>query len=311
MERATLIKFSIVGVIGACVSLGLLLCCGRGGRDVKHTPESSTMPTAPDDTPAQATKLGTGVRILKDVPYGSDPAQSYDIYLPQTAQRTPILFMVHGGAWRLGDKGADLVVTSKVRHWVPRGYAFVSTNYRLVDVDPVEQTRDVARALAQVQSQAQQWEGDAQRLVLIGHSSGAHLVALLSSDRSLSAEVGLRPWLGTVALDSAAFDVSAIMKRRHFRFYDRVFGTSEDFWRRASPLHQLSSAPPPFLAVCSSERGDSCPQAQAYVEKARQLGGEAKLLRVPKSHRDINGDLGVPGTYTDEVDGFLASVGLP
>lgn len=56
------------------------------------------------------------------------------------------------------------------------GYALVSTNYRLSPAaHPLEQADDVARALALVQQQAPQWGADPRRLVLMGHSAGAHL----------------------------------------------------------------------------------------------------------------------------------------
>lgn len=242
--------------------------------------------------------------------FGTGSERVLDVYFPAEARGAPVVFMVHGGAWRLGDKGAGPVVTNKMRHFTARGFVFVSTNYRLSGVSPLDQAKDVAQAIAYVQKNAESLRADPQRIVLVGHSSGAHLVSLLAADPSYSAEAGLRPWLGTIALDSAAYDVTSIMRRRHFPFYDRAFGTDERLWARASPLLLLRSAPAPFLAVCSSLRTDSCPQARAFVEKATSLGGQAKLAVVSKSHQEINADLGTPDAYTASVDAFLASLGL-
>lgn len=248
----------------------------------------------------------------KDIAYGQDPEQQLDVYSPGTDEKAPIFFMVHGGAWRIGDKGARGVVENKRRRWVGKGYLMVSVNYRMKGgVDPITQAEDVALALAFVQKNAESWGGDPGRIVVIGHSSGAHLVSLLASDPSLRKKQGALPWKGTVALDSAAYDVQKIMRSTHMRFYDRVFGVDPEFWRAASPFHRLKGLEAPFLAICSSERDDSCPQAAAFVEKAKQMGGEIKMVAVAKSHKEINEDLGEPGEYTEHVASFLRSVALP
>ena len=41
--------------------------------------------------------------IVRDVAYGSDPAQRFDVYLPPNPRNAPVIFMVHGGAWKAGD----------------------------------------------------------------------------------------------------------------------------------------------------------------------------------------------------------------
>jgi len=57
----------------------------------------------------------------------------------------------------------------------------------------------------------------------MGHSAGAHLVALLTAHPAFTQAEGALPWLGTVSLDSAAFDVVAVMSGRHLALYDRAF----------------------------------------------------------------------------------------
>ena len=85
----------------------------------------------------------------------AQPAQKLDVYIPEGAKSAPILLMVHGGAWMLGDKGNSGVVANKVRHWLPRGYIVVSPNYRMSrPPSPLDQTEDVGRALAFVQANA-------------------------------------------------------------------------------------------------------------------------------------------------------------
>lgn len=260
-----------------------------------------------------ALSLPAGSRVQRDVCYGADKQQCMDVYIPKDAKAAPILFMVHGGAWMMGDKANSRVVNNKVSHWMPRGYIIVSTNYRMSrHPDPLQQAQDVASALAYVQKNSASWGGNASRLVAMGHSAGAHLVALVASSRSLSDSAGLSRWQATVLLDGPAMDVPAIMDAKHPPFMDRVFGSDRNKWIAASPLYQLNAAPSaPMLIVCSTQRSGSCTQARAFAAKVTQVGGRAELLPLDLKHSDINGNLGSNGSYTSSVSTFLQSAGLP
>lgn len=124
-------------------------------------------------------------QTLKNVAYGSHPQQVMDVYFPAkvlTDQTpAPLMMMVHGGAWKMGDKNHAAVVKNKLSYWTKQNWIFVSINYRLVpDVTVQQQTQDIAQALIYIQNQAPHWHADSKRLVLMGHSAGAHLVSLLT-----------------------------------------------------------------------------------------------------------------------------------
>lgn len=274
------------------------------------TPEASASRAM--RTPQAHVPPPRGTRIGRDIAYGSDPAQTLDLYRPTKATRAPILIMVHGGGWWRGDKANPAVVDNKVGHWIPEGYILASVNYRTVPkADPLAQAADVAEAVAFVQAHAGEWGGDPARVVLMGHSAGAHLVVLLAAAPQLAARAGVEPWLGTIALDSAAYDVVKIMRSRHLDLYDRAFGTDEQLWRAASPTLRLDRAPAPLLLACSTRRVDACPQAEAFAAKVRSMHGRAAILPLDMTHGDINGLLGTGGEYTGQVDAFLVSLGLP
>jgi sterol desaturase/sphingolipid hydroxylase (fatty acid hydroxylase superfamily)/acetyl esterase/lipase len=266
---------------------------------------------------AEPASLPPGVRRLADLPYGDAAKQRIDVYLPPAGTAppggAPILVMVHGGAWIFGDKSSRGVVGEKLAHWVARGWIFVSVNNRLMpEADPRTQAEDVARAMAFVQQQAVSWDGDNRRLVLMGHSAGAHLVALLSASPGLAAQSGANRWAGTVVLDGAALDVAALMRESHPRFYDRVFGADPAAWRAASPADQLTGDAVPMLVVCSTLRLDnSCGQAERFVARVTAVGVRASVHQEALPHNRIDVDLGQPGAYTDAVDAFIAGVVAP
>jgi arylformamidase len=262
-----------------------------------------------DHSAASARALPEGTRVLRDVAYGSDPNQRFDVYAAPDARNAPVILMVHGGGWSRGDKAAAQVVDNKLARWLPAGFVVISTNYRMLpQTAPLEQARDVARALAAAQAQAASWGGERGRFILMGHSAGAHLVALLNASPAIATQLGAAPWLGTVALDSAALDVVQTMEGRHFRLHDRAFGRNPADWRAASPYQQLGRGAPPLLAVCSLRRDDSCAQARRLEAKARRLGLRSGVLERDLSHKQINQQLGEDGDYTRAVEAFMASL---
>ena len=303
---------------GRLLLLGLLLiamadssCAGPLREAIKERRIEKLKSALQEEANDSASReLPEGVTLQRDLAYGSDPRQQLDVYLPAAAtELAPIIFLVHGGAWKFGDKRATGVIDNKVRRWVTRGFILVSINYRMLpDANPLQQAEDVARALAYVQQHAAEFHGDSAQVVLMGHSAGAHLVSFISAHPDLATKLGAKPWLGTVSLDSAAFDVVEIMQHRHFKLYDEAFGKDPAFWKSVSPYHVLTKPVPPILAVCSSRRDDSTKQAKQFAAHAKQISSSVTVQAEDLTHADINKKLGEPGAYTDAVEAFLRTL---
>lgn len=247
--------------------------------------------------------------MVGNVAYGSDALQTFDVYLPGERQTAaPVIIMFHGGAWKYGDKTMRRTLEAKRERWVSRGFVFISANYRLLPAAEVEdQLHDVALAIATAQGKAADWGGDRRKFILMGHSAGAHLAALYSAAPRFAMD-GASPLLGSVVLDSAALNVVRIMEQKHYGLYDRPFGTDRAYWQAMSPYHQLARGAAPMLVVCSSRRTDSCPQADAYAQRARTAGMRVEVLPEDLSHGQINSELGVDSAYTRAVERFMASL---
>lgn len=248
-----------------------------------------------------------GHTVYRDLAYGPDKRQRLDIYLPdKPSQAKAVILMVHGGAWRIGDKAQRAVIDNKLDHWLPQGLIFASANYRLSSaLMPRDQADDVARALAALQNVLPHWLDSSPSIFLMGHSAGAHLVALLGASPEQARSQGANDWKATIAIDSAAMDLPALMAAPHPRFYDRVFGDDPTPWRANSPRHQLTPSATPFLLICSSKRDNACPQASQFADTASKLDVRADVLEQALSHLAINRELGKPGDYTDAVDRFI------
>jgi acetyl esterase/lipase len=298
LRRAVLLIALAAALSGAGVVEAAQLGLGARGQLRQRLQEKK----AEEERPIDLQAIAPGARKQTDA-YGADPAQRLDVYIPPGARDAPILIMVHGGAWRIGDKANTGSVENKLQHWLTQGWIVVSVNYRMLpDAMAYEQAQDVAEAVRWAQGRAGSWGGDTGKIILMGHSAGAHLVALVSSRPGM---VG-RPWAGTVVLDSAALQISATMAGRHPGFYDRAFGADPAYWAKTSPMDQWTPRAVPMMLVCSTQRPDDpCDDARRFQAKARAGGRDMPVLPQALTHADINRTLGAPGAYTDTVDAFI------
>jgi len=150
------------------------------------------------------------------------------------------------------------------------------------------------------------WGGDPARLILMGHSSGAHVAALLSTREDLQLEAGVRPWAGSLLLDAAALDVDFMMSGTPANFMKKAFGDDLGFWAEASPKFHLGGGDPDMLAVCSSFEWGTCPDAERFAATGALEGVEIEVLPIPKSHGEVNNHLGWDAAYTARVDAWIS-----
>lgn len=298
-----------------CLYLGLMTAAAQApGTTVATGPTASSRLQQARQRSRQERPVAVpeGATAVRNVAYGSDPAQRFDAYLPADAHDAPVLFYVHGGGWANGDK-TNPGIENKLGYWLPRGYAVLSANYPLVPArQPLAQAADIARAIAAAQARAGEWRLDARRFVMIGHSAGAHLVALLGANPSLLADAGARSPLGVVSLDSGALDVPMLMAQPRLpRLYTDAFGTDPAYWAAASPLHRLAPDALPMLLVCSSRRRfpiSPCDEARKFARQAATFGATMQVLPENLSHGKINQHLGMPSAYTRSVSGYIDSL---
>jgi len=125
-------------------------------------------------------------RKFPDRPYGADPKQAVDIYLPNDGDGPfPIVFFVHGGSWAHGQKDDEQVVP--FIGGVDRGYAVVSIGYRLIpDVRYPDNLFDIKAALRWAARNAEEFRLDPARAALCGDSAGAHLAMMAAFTQGIA-----------------------------------------------------------------------------------------------------------------------------
>ncbi len=246
-----------------------------------------------------------------DSPVADPNLNALDLYTPDgatAADRRPVVVYVHGGGWMNGDKANQ--IASKRNLFTGAGYVFASLNYRLSPDDPTIQApgrimfpahpHDVGEALGWLSAHVAEYGGDPTRILLIGHSAGAHLVDLVSTDPRYAEAYGVEPWqlIGTVSLDTDATDVADRIAeggpQAKALFYN-AFGTpaenaATNSWAEASPLGFADPRDPRFLLVTQAASADRIGDNAAF---ATALGQDpAGVLAVPYDHEGINDAVG-------------------
>jgi arylformamidase len=227
----------------------------------------------------------------------------------------PLVMFVHGGGWQRGSKD------NASSRWLPahltqQGYAYASIDYRLVPAVAVEQqAEDVAHALRALLDRAAELGIDRRRVVLIGHSAGAHLVALVGTDeRHLkSAGLGFADLRGVIANDGAAYDVPAQLQEdapMMHQTYLEVFGSDPARQWALSPTHQAAAPNAPAFLLLHVQRPDAVRQTEALGRALAAAGSAVDYGSFAgtglRGHMEINRRLGDPDyPATALVDGWL------
>jgi len=264
---------------------------------------------------AQGAGIGAFASARPDstVVYGPHPRQQVDVFTPADAVGDAgLVVFVHGGGWSMG---SHKLVQAKPAHFKERGFVFASAGYRVLPDAPVEtQAADLGAALRALRGQAESGGFDPGRIVLIGHSAGAHLAALVASDPQYAGEAfdAIR---GVVLLDGAGYDVAAAVARPSMELptlYRDVFGEDPARHRALSPItHAGGRDAPHWLALHVAGREASTAQSEALVAALRKAGRDAASVAIAGTdHGRMNRELGTPAgaAQTEAVDAFLARV---
>jgi acetyl esterase/lipase len=216
------------------------------------------------------------VRVVKDVDYVD--GQEYengkdrlDLYLPegpQAAKDIPVVVFFHGGGLRQGDKSECEHVG---RAFASRGMAAVMANYRLSPgVAHPAHVEDAARSVAWVHRHIKEHGGSPDKVFVAGHSAGAYLVSLLTTDpRYLEAQGLSTKDIAGVMPISAFFWVEKVAPDRP----KDVWGADPKLWPDASPAKYVSAGAPPTLLLYAD--GDDPWRRQQNEEMAKAMKVEA------------------------------------
>jgi acetyl esterase/lipase len=169
----------------------------------------------------------------------------------------------------------------------------------------------VAKAIRWVHDHAAEFRGSPDQILLMGHSAGAHLAALVSTDERLK----LSNIKGTILLDGAGYDIPRQIEiaalPRQKELYRTVFTEDVEKQKDASPISHVekNKSIPPFLILYVATRRDGRLQSEAFGKKLNDAGVSATVVPAAnKTHATINREIGEPDDKpTAEIFQFLTS----
>jgi CubicO group peptidase (beta-lactamase class C family)/acetyl esterase/lipase len=318
--------------------LMLMVSCANPGSPIK-----TSIPQVVEQTNSElgeSIDLGYARKIV-DISYHTEPVSDprynkLDVYFQNTTERKPVVMYVHGGGWAGpgvvdGDK-ANLEKNEELpKSLLEKGYVIASINRRALNLqlnatgansDKVtyeEQAVDVARAVKWISLNAEKFGGDSSRIVLLGFSSGAHLVTLTASNKRYLQEQEVNPGKvkAVVAVDFHAYDIPLAIRlmagtslEEEISALKTIFGKTEAEQKKASPSEYVSDSVTPPMLLLSAGFKDGSPQNVSNLGsgafKDKLLSGKRLCQHhhfEGKDHTQLILDYG-----TDKDDGFSSAL---
>lgn len=248
--------------------------------------------------------------LQKNIAYGADKRQQLDIYTP-TAQprKSAVVVFVHGGSWGDGDKKRYLFVGQA---FAEMGYVTVTPNYRLYpQAQFPDFVDDIALAVTSLKDVLPQQNCvNNSKIILVGHSAGAHSVAMLATDpnylQDQKADGTFATWIGMAGPYNLPLD--------HPMVVDKFTAVNNDV--DANPVKLATTDTPPALLLHGEKDKTALPK------HTRELSGRLAELNVPAqthfypdvNHTKIVGGLAknlrfLSPIYND-IERYLVAMGL-
>ncbi|MSQ97523.1 MAG: alpha/beta hydrolase [Gemmataceae bacterium] len=265
------------------------------------------------------------VERIRNVAYFNGPeADSFrhrvDLFLPKGKTDYPVVVLVHGGAWLVGDNRCCGLYSSVGEFLASQGIGAVLPNYRLSPrAKHPEHIKDLARAFAWTKQHIGDHGGDPQQMFLVGHSAGGHLVALLATDEQYlkahgcssadirgvvgvsgvyeipagptEVELGgnsprsfrldeVAPLRGSIAASDGNAPKKSGLPVR-VNIFGPIFGNDPRARQAASPIHHVRPGLPPFLFLTAEKDLPLLPDMADEMHRRLLLHGcESRLLKI-------------------------------
>ena len=204
----------------------------------------------------------------KDVIYGVVEGSGLlaDLAWPDGKTQMPVILIVHGGKWRAGSKNDANYTKQSI--FAAAGFFTMNIDYRLINATPAPACyQDLFTAVRWLHAHAAEYQLDANRIYLIGNSSGGHEVALAATlgsgpyphtggwDNADSGIAGAIAFSGAYDLNSLSWGNlwTPLTGDQNTGFTTMTGSALEEARRTASPLFNVSPQSKPILFLHSED----------------------------------------------------------
>jgi acetyl esterase/lipase len=241
------------------------------------------------------------------VVYDDATGNRLDVYMPP-GDKLPVVVFFFGGRWSEGDKQDYKFVGQAL---AARGIIAVIPNYRLYPRAHYQEILDdSARAVAWVHAHIGSYNGNAARIVVMGHSTGAWNAAMLALDPQYMVRAGgNRNWIrGMVGL-AGPYDFLPITDPD----LRDLFGPPETFDNTQPVFHVDGNNPPLLLMHGGKDETVNMRNTESLFDRVKRANGNAEKVIYPDlTHSRILDVVGVrmqgSANVMDRVDEFVQRV---
>jgi len=228
-----------------------------------------------------------------------------DYYAPKGPGPHPVAIIIHGGGYHGGDSksGSEAYVADFL---APAGYAVFSVNYRLAPQYPYPyMVEDVQRAVRYIRHNAAKWDGDPNKIALVGGSAGgflSNMVGLLNAAGDpQSADPVDRESARAQAVVSlyaqSSFEFVPLNADVH-RLLDPLIAKKgeKEAIREASPITYVNKDDPPFLQILG-DQDEYIPFSEAtnLQNALHKVGVRCDIIKIPGGKHGTGGWNKIPG----------------
>lgn len=185
-----------------------------------------------------------GYTVHRDIVFDAQHGLALDVYTPTGAAHAPVVVFFYGGRWEKGSRGQYRYAGAAL---ATQGMVVVIPDYRKyrqVKLDGF--MTDAANAVGWTRAHAGDYGGDTNTIFLMGHSAGAHIGALLATDKSWLARIGMQPrdLAGFIGL-AGPYDFTPITDAD----MRGMFGDTPQQQRKSQPVDFVDGDEPPMLLL--------------------------------------------------------------
>jgi acetyl esterase/lipase len=231
-----------------------------------------------------------GAKLIdRNIAYGENPRQRYNLFAPEQGNNFPLLIFVQGGAWQFADKeGYDFVGHA----FASKGYLTAVIDYRLVpEVQYPAFVDDTAKAVAHMRAEAGKHGGDPTRVYLVGHSAGAYNIIQAMLNPAFAAEMEN---VKAAAAMAGPYKFVPLTDARAIKAFSNFSPVEE-----TQPEKFLRPDQPPILLVHGVDDTEVLPASSEYFyNEIKKVTNRVELhIYSSTNHVSILGDLSRPFRY--------------
>ncbi|CAF2530928.1 unnamed protein product [Rotaria sp. Silwood2] len=213
-----------------------------------------------------------------------------DVYYSTKDSLRDVLIFVHGGKWKSDHKNRYNFLG---RNFVREGLVTVIINYSLLpnQIDRIAQ--DCAAAVIWVHQNISNYGGNPDRIFLMGHSSGGHLIEFINCNSRFFIQHNMtNPIHGIILLDAFGLDMHEYLNQassknsKHYNTFIEVFSNNPEKWSEASPMKYWKNIRNPHL-ILIGERTYPSIQAQnrhLFGNLIASKKAPAEFYEIPHRH---------------------------